>query len=91
MRRRHIDHLDRGIGAQFLHGLVAFAAEVRGKTLPGLRARIGRRHQRDARIAGKCRQHHAKCAAKAGDPEAELALIGWAHRLVYLDKAGRIL
>ena len=91
VRRCHVDRIDRRIGAQLLHGLVALAAEVRGKSLPRLRARIGRRHERHARIRGKCRQHHGKCAAQAGHAEAELAVIGRAHRMVYLDKAGRIL
>ena len=91
MRCRHIDHIDRGIGAQLPYGLVAFAAEVCSKSLSRLRAPIGRRNQRNARITRKCRQHYAKCTAQAGHPEAELAVIGRAHRAVYLDKAGRIL
>jgi hypothetical protein len=91
MRCRHIDHIDRRVGAQIPHGLVACATEIRGETLSRFRAPIGRRNKRNARIPGKCRQHHAKCTAKAGHPEAELAVFGRAHRAVYLDKAGRIL
>ena len=86
MRRRHINRFYRRVGAQFLDRRVTFGAEVRGKALARLRPRIRRRHQLDARIARKCRQHHGKCAAQAGHAETELAFARLAQRTVYLDK-----
>jgi hypothetical protein len=43
------------------------------KTRARLRARIGRGHQRNPRIADKCRQHHAECAPEAGHPHAQFS------------------
>ena len=42
MRRRHIDGLDRGIGAQVLDGLVGLGGEIRREALPRLGARYPR-------------------------------------------------
>ena len=80
MRRRDIDRLDGRIGAQLLDGCVTSGGEVRGETLPRLGARVRGRHQRDARIAGKCRQHHAKCAAKTGHAKTQLTFADAGHR-----------
>ena len=73
MRRRHIDGLDRRIGAQLLDRLVGLGGEIGGKTRPRLGARIGRRDQRNARIARERRQHHGEGAAEAGDAEPQFA------------------
>jgi hypothetical protein len=75
MRGRHIDDLDRRIGAQFFNRLVRPGGEIRRKTRPRLRARIGGRDQRDARVLGECRQHHGECTAKPRDTQTQLALL----------------
>ena len=72
MRGRDINRLDVRIGAQRLDGCVTSGGKLLGKTLPGFGPRVRGRHQRDARISGKCRQHHAKCAAKTRYTKTEL-------------------
>ena len=90
MRRRHIDDLDRRIGAQGFDRVVGLRRKVRREACPRLGARIGRRDQRDTRVGREGRQHDGEGAPEPGDADPQLALPG--HRcparefsLEYLD------
>jgi hypothetical protein len=85
MRRRHVDRLDRRVGAQLLDRRVAHGGEIRGEARPRLSAAIGRGHQRHPRIAHEGRQHQAEGAAEAGDAQTELAFDSVAQGSVRLD------
>ena len=66
MTKVALDDIDRRIGAEFLDALISGRGKIGREALPRRRARIGRRHQGDARIT-KCRQHDAERAAEADD------------------------
>ena len=74
MRGRHVDDVDRRIGAQVLDVRVGLGGKFRRETSARLGARVGRRHQRDPRVGGKGRHHHGKRAPEPGDADAQLAL-----------------
>jgi hypothetical protein len=74
VRRRHVDDLDRRIGAERLDGLVGVGGEVRREPRARLGPRVGRRHQGDPRIGRECRQHDRERAAEPHDPDPQLAL-----------------
>jgi len=71
VRRRHVNHLDGRINTKFFNCCVSVSGKFLGKTLSCLGARISRRHQADARVGLKGRQHHGKCASKSGDADAQ--------------------
>ena len=85
VRRRHIDHFDIRIGAQSFHVLVGPGAEILGKPRARHGARVGRRHQLDARVVRQGRQHHGEGTAETGHPEPQLAFL--VHALIRLDKS----
>ena len=74
VRRRHIDDLDRRIGAKLLDRVVGLRRKVRREARPRLGARIGGGDQRDARIGHEGRQHDGERAAEPRDADPQLAL-----------------
>ncbi len=73
VRRRHIDDLDRRIGAEFLDAPIGFRREFGGEARPRLRPRVGGSDQFHMGVAHESRQHHRKGAAKPRNAEAQLA------------------
>ena len=73
MRRRDIDRVDGRIGAERRDRVVGLCGEILGEALARLGARVGGGNEPHRRVAGKCRQHHRKGAAKPGDAETEMA------------------
>ena len=71
VRRRDIDRLDVGVGAQVGDLAVDPALEVGLELGARLGAGVGGAHQRDARVAHQGRQHHREGASQTGDAELE--------------------
>ena len=82
MRRRHIDRVDAGVGAQLLDRLIGAAAEIRRepRRAPPARGSAARR-ERDARVGHEGRQHEREGAPETGDAQAQVrAIVGRAVR-----------
>ncbi len=73
VRRCDVDHFDRRIDTKLFNGRVGVGAKILGKALSCLGARVCCRHQGDARVGLKGRQHHGKCAPETGHADAQFA------------------
>ena len=78
MRRCDIDRVDGRIGAERRDCVIGVCGKFPGEPFAGLRAGVGGRNEPHRRVAGQCRQHHRKRAAKSGDAETERSCIS--HR-----------
>src|SRR4249919_998288 len=90
MRRCYINHLDRRIDTKLFNRGVRAGGKLLGKALSCVGTRVRCRHQVDAWVGLKRRQHHGKCAPEAGYADAQLVFACGAQAPT-LDKIADIL
>jgi hypothetical protein len=74
MRRRDVDRLDVGVGAQRSDIGLGAGVKVGGEATARLVARIGGRDELDTGMMRKRRQHDGERTAEPGDAQTEFAV-----------------